>query len=368
MKMESEPNNETVCFNFTKKELTIIYITKDVTASVSIGLCCLAILLMVFTKAYKQFVHRLTLYLTIAALGYSIVFILQTAPVHYDDKSGLVVVRKGLEGLCETAGFLHQYAGWTVIVFVCWITVYMFMLVAWKRTPRKRVYEAAGVIVSLLVPCTFNWLPFINNMYGLAGAWCWIRLTHSHCALKDFKQGLAYEFGLWYAPVIFVVALNFLVICVMLVVLCKKVRSNRVDVQAREGKQYRKAIKEILPLLFYPVFFIFVVCLAVANRVSYALTVSKGDHPFFPLWVVHAFADPARPLVIPLCFLLHPYTLKRLRCNELRRSATMWVNQGSTAPTECVIPPEGDDVDPLIVRDLHAQLGQQPRYSTFFEA
>lgn len=362
------------CFNFTSKQFHIIIGVKDTTATISTVLCLTAIVLIVFTHAYRQFVHRLTLYLNIAALGYSIVFLLQTAPVEFNHDKGKVAVRDDYEWLCKAAGFLHQYAGWTTIIFICWITVYLCILVVWKQTPRKKAYEITGVIVSLLFPCTFVWIPFIHDMYGLAGAWCWIRLTRRRCALKDFAQGLAYQFATWYGPVAIVVTLNFVAICIMLLALCRKVKWRRrgySQIEAQEDKQYRKAIKEILPLLFYPLFFLIILSMAVANRVSYAVTDSKNGAPFFPLWVVHGFADPARPLMIPLAFLLHPYTLKRLRCGHLRTSVEIWRNMASTtANTECIIPPEGDDIEqPLVVRSTNTGLGRhaRPRTSTVLD-
>ncbi len=369
----SENGSETSqCFNFTRKQFQIIYVTKDTVASISAALCLTAIALIIFTQTYKQFVHRLTLYLNLAALGYSIVFILQTAPVEFNEKLGQVAVKDGYEGFCQAAGYLQLYAGWTTIIFVCWITFYLCMLVIRKQTPRKHVYEVTGVIVSLLFPCTFAWIPFVQNMYGLAGAWCWIRLTHKHCKLKDFAQGLAYQFGTWYGPVAIVIILNFVAICIMLLVLCRKVKWKSTIARGfheeQDDKQYRKAIKEILPLLFYPLFFFIILCFAIANRVSYAITDSQGNQPFFPLWVIHAIADPARPLMIPLSFLLHPYTLRRLRYGELRRSVDMWKYTGSVH-TECIIPPEGDDIEePLIVQGSEAGHGRRPRTNSVLDA
>ena len=79
--------------------------------------------------------------------------------------------------------------------------------------------------------------------------------------------------------------------------------------------QYREALKEAMPLLFYPIIYNILCCLAFANRVYYAAT----NKAVFPLWIIHAVVDPCLPLVIPVAFLLHPYTLKKLKTAVTKR-------------------------------------------------
>jgi len=66
---------------------------------------------LTFFKAYKRFVHQLTLYLAIAALIYSIIFALQILPV--EARCGVVMVRS--EQLCTALGFLVEYAAWVML-------------------------------------------------------------------------------------------------------------------------------------------------------------------------------------------------------------------------------------------------------------
>jgi len=124
-----------------------------------------------------------------------------------------------------------------------------------------------------------------------------------------------------------VVLLNFLAMVVMIIILYRGTRETS-DLLASTYQlqgQYREALKEAMPLLFYPIFFNIICCLAFANRVYYAAT-NKAN---FPLWVAHAVADPCLPFFIPVAFLLHPYTLKRMRCSQLRKAAKKWQRRDS---------------------------------------
>jgi len=85
--------------------------------------------------------------------------------------------------------------------------------------------------------------------------------------------------------------------------------------------------------------------LAFANRVYYAAT----DQTLFSLWMIHAVVDPCLPLFIPVAFLFHPYTLKKIK-----RAATKQLTKDSLANTFFVVSEEdvckdGEDRQ-LIVR------------------
>ena len=93
------------CFSFSSKDFEAIFGAKVGVAGVAVFACCVAIFLIFISKAYKRFVLRLTLYLAIAALIYSVVFILQIMPV--EARCGFVVVRD--EQFCIAAGFLPNH-------------------------------------------------------------------------------------------------------------------------------------------------------------------------------------------------------------------------------------------------------------------
>ena len=135
---------------------------------------------MIFaTKAYRKFVHRLTLYLIISAFCESLMFGVEVIPVTITHD--LLSVRTGWEGACAAIGFLAQYSVWCELLFICWITLYLFLLAVFKSNPFTRKHEIAGVTLSVSVPLLFNWVPFLDDMYGRSGAWCWIWFTEGGC-------------------------------------------------------------------------------------------------------------------------------------------------------------------------------------------
>ena len=310
------------CFSFSKTNFEAVIGTKTGVASLAAIACCAAVLLIVFFKAYKRFVHRLTLYLTIAALTYSIISALHMLPVKV--RCGVVVVRS--EQLCTALGFLVEYASWVMLLLMSWITIHLFVLAVFQRSYKSCKYEVGGIIICHVSPLLFNVVPFINfgngTMYGLAGAWCWIRVTGESC--QPYKEGLIEQFTLWYGPLMLIVLLAMVVMVIILYRGTRETSDLLASTYQLQG-QYKEALKEAMPLLFYPIFFNILCCLAIANRVYYAAT-NKAN---FPLWVAHAVAGPCLPLFIPVAFLLHPYTLQRMRCSQLRKAAKKWQRRDS---------------------------------------
>ncbi len=310
------------CFKFSKGQFDAVIWTKTGVSSLSAVACCLAILLIVFMKAYRRFVHRLTLYLAIAAFIYSVIFALQVLPVK--DKCDHVTVTN--EKLCTALGFLVEYSAWVMLLFMCWITLHLFLLGVLQINWKSWQYETVGLILAHTCPVIFAVVPFIDfkngTMYGLAGAWCWIRVTDENC--NPYTDGMVEQFVLWYAPLMALVLANFLAMLVLVVVLYRGSRAGPGDLPQLQ-RQYKDALKEARPLLFYPIFFNILCCMAFANRVYYAVTEKTN----FGLWMAHAIADPSLPLFIPLAFLLHPYTLRKLRCSHLHKVASKWWKRDS---------------------------------------
>ena len=310
------------CFRFSSRDFEAIFGAKVGVAGLAVFACCVAIFLIFISKAYKKFVLRLTLYLAIAALIYSVVFILQILPV--EDRCGFVVVRN--KQLCMAAGFLVMYGGWVMLFFICWITLHLFILAVFKRNYNSCKYEVGGLIICHACPLLLCVVPFINFkhgvMYGLAGAWCWIRVTGNSC--QPYGEGVIEQFTLFYGPLIFIVLLISLMVVIMIIALYRgtRERSGELSTTYQLQSQYREALKETMPLLFYPIIYNILCCLAFANRVYYAAT-NKAS---FPLWIIHAIADPSLPLFIPVAFLFHPYTLKKIK-----RAATKQLTKDSQA-------------------------------------
>ena len=113
------------CFQFTKHDFEYVFWMKIGMATLAGVASCLAVLLIIFFKGYKRFVHRLVLYLSITALGNSIAFVFQVLPV--EDKCDHLVLWN--PKLCIAAGFLIEYCIWAVFysraglhyISSCWL-------------------------------------------------------------------------------------------------------------------------------------------------------------------------------------------------------------------------------------------------------
>ena len=315
------------CFAFSKGEFEAVIWIKTSIASLSVVACSLAVLLIVFLGVYKKFAHRLTLYLNMAALVYSLVFALQVIPV--ENHCGYVVVR--IEKLCTALGFLVEYSAWVMLLSMGWITLHLFLLGVFHKHLKSWRYEMVGLILVLVCPLLFAVVPLIDfkngSMYGLAGTWCWIKIADENC--HPHIDGKVEQFLLWYIPLIFLVLANFLAMVIMVVVLYKRMRVEPHGMTALQQK-YEKVLRESIPLLFFPVFFNIICCLAFANRVYYVVT----ENTNFALWMAHAMVDLSLPLFISLTFLLHPHTRRKL----LKVVKTRWKRDSLNSHTDLVAP------------------------------
>ena len=325
---ETNFTNKT-CFEFSKHDFESIIWANAGVSMLAAATSSLVLMTIVFFKAFKKFVHRLVLYLNIAVLANSIVTTLEVTAV--EDKCGYIILRN--EDLCMAVGALAEYSMWVLQLIVCWITVHLFVLAVLKRNNNSLKYEIGGIIVCLAVPIPFFIVPFldfkIGILYGLSGAWCWIKTTNQNC--HKYEAGEIEQFTLWYGPLVVIVTMNFLAMFIVIIVLCKGTREADIPNQLRN--QYKKALKESLPLLFYPILADIIVCLTLINRVFYVVTKKTT----FGIWVENAVAHPCLLLFIPLAFLLHPYTLKKLNCLKLRKAARKWGHHSERSHTHFVV-------------------------------
>ena len=350
------------CFKLSTGDFhSLIWVKASLAVLAGVG-CCLTVGMIVFFKAYKVFVHRIALYLNVAALLTAVIFALEIAPV--EDVCGYVDVKN--EHFCEAIGFFAQYFSWVILDFICWITVHLFMLGVLQRHYKSRRYEVGSVIACLLVPLAFSIVPFIDfkndTLYGQAGVWCWIKTTTQDC--HSLKEGVIEQFTLFFGPFMLFATLNFLAMLVTVVIFYRGTRKASRSYNLQE--QYKVALKDALPLLFYPILFNIIFSLAFANRVYYAASKNSS----FPLWVVHAIAIESLPLFIPWAFLLHPYTLKRLKCSQLKKAAMEWKHRPQhntrthfVVSREDVCPHDSStEVEQLIIRGSEEST---PDYQTF---
>jgi len=341
------------CHQFTPEQWHILIIARTATASVSCLACCIAFVMIVAFKAYKKFSHRLILYLTLAAFSLSILYALQILPTR--ETGGTVSIRSGWGGLCTAIAFLDQYTGWVMLLILCWISLYIFLVAIFRYSTTKLRYEVCGLLFIILLPLTYVWVPFISGRYGLAGVWCWIKLTTDsvNCS-GSYTEGLEYQIGLWYGPSIVMTSFSFVGMMALVVAFCKGA------VAKATSPLHREALKEAAPMLIYLVYFNFINCLDIVNRIYYAaVTLSKETNPYFPLWMANAIAGPGRPLIIPFAF----------TCSQLMRHfwkhSTKRVPKVPTSQTAYEVSKECSSEEQPLVITQHAH--GRKRHSCLFQ-
>ena len=356
MEGSAQENSSSGCHTFSAKQIQDITVAYAVVAAAGAVMCLVSIIVIMVLKQYDTFVHRLALYLMVVGFFQGITTGLQVAPVHHNGEE--VEVRHGLKGLCIAFAFAVQVTVFQLMMVLTWILVYLFLLVIFNYKADSKKQEIAGLVITLGLPLLLNLLPFIHNLYGLAGAWCWIRATSSDCQ-SLITLGIIFQIALFYGPKTFLVLLSFMMFLVIAVTLCRQScnRSGR-----GQRSPYQQAVRQALPLLLYPVLYNLIVGVMIANRVDYAIAIAHDRKPYYPLFLAHAISDPMRILFIPVAFLLHPDTVRKLlRKDRPKRNEDSRTNF-PVSQESCF-----SEVEPLIIRGS-ANSDVNSDYKSIFDA
>ena len=277
------------CDSLDPGQLEALAITRSSIALLSYVVTAFTIVTAIgFYGAHRFFSQRLVLYSLTAALILSGIRVVQ-------------IVERVLEELCVPLAFLEEYVLWVKIAFTCWITFYLFTLTVCSCNPSRKCQEIVYVSVSVLLPLPFACVPFVTNSYGLAGAWCWIKATDDDC--NALVAGVAEQFALTFVPLLVITAFDIPAIVVIVCILCKRAwsydREHRNPLLPKQN--HRAALKEVLPLIAYPITFHVLSFVAMANRTERAIT---GQSPI-SLMYAQSIIDPGWGLLASIAMLIH---------------------------------------------------------------
>ena len=292
-------NGSYSCFMYDAKQLKEITITSVSLSIVGFLLCLVTLIVIIVLKQYRSFVIRLIAYLSLAGIFEAAFTGTQLMPVYHE--GNIVKVREGLSGLCGVFGFLNQVTLSQSFLLVVWIIVYLVLFTVFGYQADTWKHEVSGLVLTVGIPLIIDWLPFIHNMYGLAGPWCWIRSTNNNCNLD--KYGVTYQFTLFYGPLIVLILFGSLSL-LAIIVLC--IRSWRHPQQTA----YKQAFIVSLPFLVYSLLYIVLASVMATNRIYNVVT--NGEKPFYPLWYAHTIAEPLRIVLVPVTFFLHMRTTQKI--------------------------------------------------------
>ena len=276
------------CGSLDPGQLEALAITRSSIALLSYVVTAFTIVTAIgFYKAHRVFSLRLVLYFLTAALAFSGIVVMQVFETIFE--------------LCVPLAFLEEYVLWVKIAFTCWITFYLFTLTVCSCNPSQKWQEIVYVSVSVLLPLPFACVPFVTNSYGLAGAWCWIKATDDDC--NALVAGVAEQFALTFVPLLVITAFDIPAIVVIVCILCKRAwsydREHRNPLLPKQN--HRAALKEVLPLIAYPITFHVLSFVAMANRTERAIT---GQSPI-SLMYAQSIIDPGWGLLASITMLIH---------------------------------------------------------------
>ena len=339
--MSTESSASCIEFNFTKAiendVFNYMFLGEPILALLS---CLSAILLVVATKTYKEFVYRLILYLAFAAFTYSLFFSLQTLLYVF------VKLKTGWAPIHVPILFVTGYSLLLFGLIVCWIAVYVFALAVCGIQLKKTRHEVIGVVMVLVFPLTLVWTIPVYYTTG-----CYF----NYRGLLITICGLMLPFSL--STLVATVTTVFVILS-----LCKCGLWGR----SAAGSTRSKALIELIPFIG---FFILQNLFASMEILYYALLAAEKTPPFTIAIIINLFY-PFGFISIPLLLLCQPKIRHELRCfafgqrhREIRRSASPeCVSHGSslnhqevhqqTSQTHYVVSQESSlsEQDPLIIK------------------
>ena len=305
--MDALGENSTVCNNtFTKDQRNEVLIAKGATGLLTLTMCLITVSFVCFLRLHKYFTYRLALYQISSSLCLGIVELSFLTLLNYDGH----IYHYQIE--CKTTAFLLEYFVWIKLLFTLCLVFHLFCLAVCLKNFQK--LEIGYVLFSILFPLLYTWIPFIHNSFGVAGAWCWIKDWKDDCATQKYLEGIIEQFVLWYIPLFISLTLSVVAVFIILIVLARraythKSSENEYLIENHERNRNKKAIKEILPLLVYPVIFYFLILFPIINRVYSAISYKAS----FGLALAHSFTESSWGFFSSWALIIHILVMRQFK-------------------------------------------------------
>ncbi|XP_073523399.1 uncharacterized protein [Phyllobates terribilis] len=272
----------------SSSQCVTITVVKRITATFSLIACfCMLIVIWLFRK-YNSLAQKMILSLAIAAFFDSIAYVMSE------------VLPDGV--LCNFQAWWLTYFDWCALAWVSSITLNLYLNVV--KEMRTDQYQLAYHFTAWGVPFILSCLPLFGDLYGPAGAWCWITDEH-----------VAWRFVIWYIPLFTLIFLMML--CYLRIIYVAKQRVITWSGTYDPGRERSKIImaEEIKPLKWYPCVYLAVSLFPLLNRIHNAFYPS---HPVFILTLLHVMSAPLHGLANTIVFVLDKETWSQLTMTSLR--------------------------------------------------
>ena len=309
--MNDSRNNSCVSTELSLTERNILLYILGGGSAFSTLICVIALFITCYYRLYKRFAHRLVIYQLLSAIIFSLVCSAELSFLNFNyDDSPMI-----MKALCGAVGFLLSVTiGIKFIITFC-LTFHLFMFAVFLKDLYR--LEPLYVITSFGIPLLFDWIPFVNGLYGLTGAWCWIKNWKGNCPNDKIMIGTIEQYAFEYAPGIVLFFIDLILIIVTIGVLlyrsycrdCHPVKeaAEYDPLLKRQAERQKKALKEILPLISYPIIFMILFLPSLIQRI-YGAIVPEAERYF--VFVLQAITVPCWSLFVGCTVIIHIFIMK----------------------------------------------------------
>lgn len=267
---------------------------KKLAASLSITGCLSTVFIIWLFKKYTEFSQRMIIHLSIATLLQAIFYL-------------LVDIELEATVICKIQGALLQFIAWVILLWIISIIFNLLSNVIWLQHLAK--YEVRISIFCWGLPVVIAAVPFADDAYAPAGAWCW------------YKNDYWWILGTWYAWSM----ISFVFIFISTIIITYKLRARSKDVVGTYDADYMRrneSIREaVRTLRLYPVAYFLVIIFPMIHRIqNIAEASSETNQDSFVTSLLHSLTDPLDGAVITLVFVMDRRTRNVLNFKSIREA------------------------------------------------
>ena len=179
--------------------------------------------------------------------------------------------------LCIAIAWLQLYSFWLKILFTVWVAFHLFCFAVLHRNMKK--LEVIYVMTSLLVPALVSGVPLLTGSYGFSRIdGCYIPMYGMDYTV-ELKVSVIENFALLDAPAMVILLVASIAMIIMLIKLSYRVcwRMKYEPITGGEHDQFREALKQLLPLAAFPIFFFIFVIPVLMFDIINAFVTSKPN-------------------------------------------------------------------------------------------
>ena len=274
------------------------------------SLCCLfAISLVMILQFYKYFVYRLAVYQVLASQFSSLAMALMLLLINYKPDNIFYKVS------CQITGSLMLCTLLTKLIFTVWLTFHLFCYVVFFKNLKRLewLYISTSILVPILVAC----IPFITKSYGVSGAWCSMKSWKGDCSTEKDVAGIVEQFVLYYGPATFFLVVVIIAVVIMFAVMVYRAHQSKHS--TAEGQpliddrnQKVQVLKQLLPLLSYPIIYFLLLLFPLTNRIYMAISKSKDSE----LLKAHGATQASMGTFAALALVIHICVVKSKKLDK----------------------------------------------------